>query len=190
MACSALNYLFLARHAILLGYFSEARNLLRGCHERITRCYLFYADPQEAKKFLAGDKLCNKSEQSYVDKTVAAILDKNDGNCVFQKLRTMYRFQSAIVHPNLESLSSRTLGSKTEQLSERVVNNQVFGGLLAADLGKMYLFSVIQSTLFALSVIRVVFEESSGNWDKEFERIQRTYDSYTAELKTQIGDPL
>ena len=68
MANSALNYLLLARHSVMFGYFPECRDLLRSCHERITRCYLFFADVNEVKKFLSGKKLSDKSEQLYVDK--------------------------------------------------------------------------------------------------------------------------
>ena len=147
MASSALNYLFLARHAVLLGYFAEARNILRGCHERMTRCYLFYADVNEAQKFLSGKKLTGRSEQSYVDSRVAAILEADNA---FEALRAMYRSQSSLVHPNLESLSARTAGPESEELSERVVKYPIFGGLLSPDLGRLTVCAVVQSTLFAL----------------------------------------
>ena len=181
MANSALNYLLLARHSILLGYFAEARNLLRGCHERITRCYLFYADVDEARKFLTGKKLCNGSEQSYVDHKIANILKDKES---LSALREMYDSQSSHVHPNLESLRVRTDGPETEELCDRVVKYPIFGGMLNPDLGKAYLFAVFQSALFALSVIKVIFVETSGHWDNEFRRIWKIHQSIIEEHKT------
>lgn len=180
MANAALNYLFLARHAVLLGYFPEARNLLRGCHERITRCYLFFADKNEAQKFLSGKKLSDKSEQLYIDKKVAAILEANNA---LEILREMYRSQSSLVHPNLESLSARTDGPETEKLSERVAKYPLFGGLLSSDLGKMYLYAVIQSTLFALNVIKVIFIETSGAWDNKYACILESYNTFLSQAR-------
>jgi len=86
----------------------------------------------------------------------------------------MYRSQSSLVHPNLESLSARTDGPETEKLSERAVKYPLFGGLLSSDLGKMYLYAVVQSTLFALSVIKVIFVETSGKWDEQYDRIKES----------------
>jgi len=57
MAGSALNYILLARHGILLGYYPEARDLLRGCYERITCCSVFFVDEKEARRFLSGEKI-------------------------------------------------------------------------------------------------------------------------------------
>ncbi len=183
MANSALNYLFLARHAILLGYFPEARNLLRGCHERITRCYLFFVDENEAQKFLSGKSLSDKSEQSYVDKKVAKILSDSNASDILRELRKVYHSQSSLVHPNLESLSARTGGPETEKLSERVVKYPFFGGLLSSDLGKVYLYAVIQSTLFALNVIKVVFVETSGAWDNKYDRILESYNTFLSQAR-------
>jgi hypothetical protein len=180
MANSALNYLFLARHAILLGYFPEARNLLRGCHERMTRCYLFFADKDEAQKFLSGKKLSEKSEQLYVDKKLATILRSDES---YKALREMYHSQSSLVHPNLESMSARTDGPETEELSERVVKYPIFGGLLSSDMGRLTVYAVIQSTLFALNIIKVIFVEPSGNWDTEYGRIKEKVDSFIAKAK-------
>ena len=180
MANSALNYLFLARHAVILGYFPECRDLLRSCHERITRCYLFFADVNEAQKFLSGNKLSDKSEQLYVDKKVATILKTDNA---LESLREMYRSQSSLVHPNLESLSARIAGPKTEELSERVVKYPIFGGMLSYDLGKPCIFAVIQATLFALKVIGVIFEETSGTWKEEYDRILQSHNTFLKQAR-------
>ena len=172
MANSTLNYLFLARHAILLGYFPEVRDLLRSCHERITRCYLFFADKDKAQKFLSGQEI----PQRDVDKKLATILKVDDA--LRKMIRDSYSSQSSLVHPNLESLSARTAGPESEELNERIVKYPLFGGLLSSDIGKLSLYAVIQMTLFALSAIKVIFVETSGNWDKEYNRIMHSYNTF------------
>ena len=65
MLASALNYILLARHGILLGYYPEAHDLLRSCYERISRCYLFFYSKRFANRFLAGKKIaqCEVDEE-------------------------------------------------------------------------------------------------------------------------------
>jgi len=181
MATSAFNYLLLARHAVSMGYFAETRDLLRSCHERMTRCYLFYADTSEAQKFLSGEQLRKCSEQEYVDNRIDSIL-KQKGK-TYQALRKMYKSQSSLVHPNLESLSARTPGPEMESLSDRAVKYPIFGGLISSDLGKSYLFAVLQKTLFALSIIGVIFMETAGSWNKEFKRLKARLDAFVKEEK-------
>ena len=129
----------------------------------------------EAQKFLSGKKLSDRSEQLYVDKKVAAILKANNA---LETLRAMYDLQSSLVHPNLESLSARTAGSESEKLSERVVKYPLFGGLLSSDMGRLIVHAVIQSTLFALNVIKVIFVETSGAWDNKYARILESYNTF------------
>lgn len=172
MANSTLNYLLLARHAVLFGYSPEVRDLLRSCHERITRCYLFYADKDEAQKFLSGQEI----PQRDVDKKLATILKVDDA--LRKMMRDSYHFQSSVVHPNLESLSARTVGPESEKLNERIVEYPLFGGLLSADIGKLSVYTVIQMTLFTLKVIKVMFVETSGVYDNEYARILGSYNTF------------
>ena len=172
MANSTLNYLLLARHAVLFGYFPEVRDLLRGCHERITRCYLFYADKDKAQKFLSGQEI----PQRDVDKKLAAILKVDD--TLRKMMRDSYSSQSSLVHPNLESLSARTVGPESEELNERILKYPLFGGMLSSDIGKLSLYAVIQMTLFALKVIKVMFVETSGVYDTENTRILESYETF------------
>ena len=177
MANSALNYLFLARHAVMLGYFPECRDLLRSFHERITRCYLFFADRDEAERFFSGKKIEQKDVRKKLSSILASGNDKRKSE-ILAMLQDSYNHQSRVVHPNLESLSARTDGTETEKLSERVMKYPFFGGMLSSDLGKPAIFVVIQATLFALKVIGVMFEESSGTWGKEFSRILQIYNTF------------
>ncbi len=181
MANSTLNYLFLARHAVLLGYFPEVRDLLRSCHERITRCYLFFVDKDEAQKFLSGERLAKYSEQAYVDKKLATILKVDD--TLRKMIRDSYSYQSSLVHPNLESLSARTAGPESEELNERIVKYPLFGGLLSSDIGRLTVYAVIQITLFALKVIKVVFVETSGVYDNEYARILESYNTFLNQVR-------
>jgi len=57
MMISTLNYILLARHGILLGYYPEVCDLLRSCYERISRCYLFFFDGETARRFLEGKQI-------------------------------------------------------------------------------------------------------------------------------------
>ena len=172
MANSTLNYLLLARYAVLFGYFPEVRDLLRSCHERITRSYLFFVDKDEAQKFLSGQEI----PQRGVDKRLATILKVDD--CLRKMMRDSYRYQSSLVHPNLESLSARTAGPESEELNERIVKYPLFGGLLSSDIGKLSLYAVIQMTLFTLKVIKVMFVETSGVYDNEYARILESYNTF------------
>ncbi|MGD0781184.1 MAG: hypothetical protein ABR954_10480 [Dehalococcoidales bacterium] len=189
MANSTLNYILLARHAVLLGYFPECRNLLRSCHERITRSFLFYADINEAQKFLSGKQLSTKSEQSYVDNKLAKLLAADDG--VLKILRAAYHFQSSNIHPNLESLSVRIAGPQSEKLSDRVAKYPMFGGLVSDDVGKLTIFSVIQVTLFASTMIGFISVETPGIYLKEYNRILRiTMKSFAKLYNKNSTNPL
>ncbi|MEK7353558.1 MAG: hypothetical protein AABZ77_03515 [Chloroflexota bacterium] len=172
MANSTLNYLLLARYAVLLGYFPEARDLLRSCHERITRGYLFFVDKDKAQKFLSGKEI----PQRDVDNRIATLLKVDED--LRKMIRYSYTYQSSLVHPNLESLSVRTAGSSSEELKERIVKYPIFGGLLPTGIGKPSLYAVIQMALFASKVIGIMFEETSGTWKKEYNRILKRYETF------------
>ena len=59
----------------------------------------------------------------------------------------------------------------------------LFGGMLSTDLGKPVIFTIIQAMLFALKVIGVIFEETSGTWDKEFKRILQSYNTFLKQVQ-------
>lgn len=186
MAGSALNYILLARHGILLGYYPEARDLLRGCHERITRCYLFLADDEATANFFAGKQMW----QIDVDKKLAELLaDGGDKQDVYSKLRKSYRSSSEVVHPNIESLVLRTLLPEGADFQEYVGIGTTYGGVMSSRFGETVVLSILSSVRFALKVIGAVAEEGSGKWKDDVDRIEEEADALLDErLKKSTGE--
>lgn len=184
MAASTLNYILLARHSILLGYFPEVRDLLRGCHERITRCYLFFLDEDSAKKFLSGKEVW----QGPVDAKLSRILTtgKEDKEALHESLRQSYSFLSDHIHPNLKSLKLRTGGTDKGNFRETVGVNHFWGGLLSLPLGKSAVVDVLMTVFLALKVINVIFHEQTGKWQKEYNRIEAEWQKMVSEVKAYI----
>lgn len=184
MANSTLNLLLLARHSVLLGYHSEALHLLRACHERVTRCYLFFKDESVAERFLSGGKI----GQGEVRYKLAKILgdEKSDKATIWQLLKDSYSRQSKIVHPNLEAFKYRVGDSPDKELRERVVTDPIYGGIMSAFLGKAAIMHVLLITLFALSVIRFVFVETTGCWEREAKKIYEKYKEYVESIKKEM----
>jgi hypothetical protein len=182
MANAMLNQLFLARHAVMLGYFAECHDLLRSFHERVNCCAVFFNDEDEAKHFFDGAEIWPRDVRKKLSSFLAEGNDvKRDE--ILKILKDSYNRESKIVHPNLESLRDRTGGPKTEDLKDRVVKYPFWGGMLSYDLGKPIIFIIIQATLLALKIIGVIFEENSGVWKKEFSRIKETYETFLAEAR-------
>ena len=101
MMISTLNYVLLARHSIMLGYYPEVRDLLRSCYERISRGYLFFYSKNYANRFLSSGKQIKQSE---VDKELSRLeKDPDKSREVFKSLREYYGFYSDVAHPNLKS---------------------------------------------------------------------------------------
>jgi hypothetical protein len=171
MLTSALNYILLARHGILLGYYPEVRDLLRSCYERISRCYLFFYSKKFANSFLAGKKI----KQYEVDEELSR-LEKDPGKerDLFISLRQYYGFFSDVAHPNLKSFEVR-YGKKT--LGERVGLECILGGFMSVELGHVTVIRILQTVLSALRISGVILPEESGSWDKEYQRISRRCDT-------------
>jgi hypothetical protein len=184
MANSTLNLLLLCRHSVLLGYYPETLHLLRGCHERITRCYLFFLDADEAKRFL--DNSGKPIGQKTVDNKISRILDKDEGEKqkeILEVIRKSYRIKSGALHPNIESMKLRTGGNKGEDSLFSLFRYPLFAGLLPYDIGESSIFTVIQTVLFALLVIDIIFIESSGKHQEEHKRIRNAYEQYLAKVR-------
>ncbi|MFC1904985.1 hypothetical protein ACFLXT_04415, partial [Chloroflexota bacterium] len=180
MAGSALNYILLARHGILLGYYPEARDLLRGCHERITRCYLFYSDDEATAKFFAGEQISQVEVDGKLAKLLAGGGDKQD---VYNKLTASYRSSSEVVHPNIESLVLRTLFPEGVDFQEHVGIDTTYGGVMSSKFGETVVLSILSSVRFALKVIGVVAEEGSGKWKDDVDRVEKEADALFEQLK-------
>jgi len=164
MAESILNYVLLARHSILLGYYPEARDLLRGCYERTTRCYLFFIDEGQANRFLGGKKI----SQEEVDRKLNALWSQGKDKTFYEELRSYYRALSQDIHPNLRSFQARY---GDVNLKEEVGLKPILGGIMSPALGRVVILRLLQCVLSALKIIGVIFKEQSGTWEKEYKRI-------------------
>ncbi len=167
MLVSTLNYILLARHSVLLGYYPEVRDLLRSCYERISRCYLFFHDGEFASIFLSDGQI----NQSTVDKELSEMeqdISKRDE--VHKSLREYYKFMSDVAHPNLKSFKAR-YGS--ENLGERVGLQYVFGGFMSEKHGHVSIIRVLQTVLSALKILGIIIHDESGSWDKEYQQISK-----------------
>jgi len=176
MLVSTLNYVLLARHGVLLGYYPEVQNLLRSCYERISRCYLFFDSEKFSSKFLSGKQI----KQSEVDKELSKLeKDKNKRETLFEGLRKYYGFMSDVEHPNLKSFAAR-YGDK--DLGERAGLEYSFGGLMGSKLGHVAIIRILQTVLSALRIIGVIVHDESGGWDKEYQKISKRCDEMVDKL--------
>lgn len=183
MAGSALNYILLARHSILLGYYPEARDLLRGCHERITRCYLFHVDNEATKRFFSGKQILQKE----VDDRLAELFEHDENKKdIYDRLRKSYKSSSAVIHPNLKSLRLRTLPPEEgANFKECVGIHTTLGGVTASNFGETVILSIISTVLFALKVIGAVVVEGTGKWKDDFSRIEEEANKLLEKLKAE-----
>jgi len=176
MLTSTLNYVLLARHGILLGYYPEVRDLLRSCYERIPRCYLFFYSKKFANRFLSGKKI----KQYVVDEELSRLeKDPDKRKVLFEGLRQYYGFMSDVAHPNLKSFEAR-YGEK--DLGERVGLQCVFGGLMSTRRGHVTIIRILQTVLSALRILGIIIHDESGGWDKEYQQISRRCDEMVGNL--------
>ncbi|HJX13833.1 MAG TPA: hypothetical protein VJ377_09975 [Dehalococcoidales bacterium] len=176
MIVSCFNYILLARHGILLGYYPEVCDLLRSCYERISRCYLFFHTKEFANKFLSGKPIW----QNEVDKQLSKLEEdpeKREG--LLKKLREYYGFLSGDAHPNLKSFEARYGG---KNLGERVGLDILLGGIMSAGLGRVTIIRLIQVVLSALRILGVILPEGSGRWDKDYQKIRKKCDEMVGSL--------
>lgn len=165
MLVSTLNYILLARHGILMGYYPEVCDLLRSCYERISRCYLFFHSGEFSRRFLSGEQI----SQSKVDRELSKLEPDTDrSDELLRGLRQYYRFMSEVAHPNLKSFELR-YGAKG--LDKRVGLECVFGGLMSAERGHVTIIRILQTVISALMILGVILPEESGSWDKKHQEI-------------------
>ena len=176
MLTSALNYILLARHGILLGYYPEVRDLLRSCYERISRSYLFFCSKEFANSFLSGEKI----RQYEVNKELSRLeKDPDKEKELLKSLKQYYGFLSDVVHPNLKSFEARY---REKALGERVGLEYLFGGSMTAELGHVTVIRILQTVLSALRILGVILPEESGSWDKKYQQINRRCDAMVNNL--------
>lgn len=176
MLVSTLNYILLARHGILLGYYPEVRDLLRSCFERTLSCFLFFYDGEYARRFLSGEKIWPweiRKELSRLEE------DTEKSKELRKSLDKYYDFLSEVVHPNLKSFEARY---GKENLGERVGLVYLFGGLMSSERGPVVIIRLLQTVLSALRILGVILPEESGSWDKKYQQISRRCDEMVDNL--------
>lgn len=173
MLVSTLNYVLLARHGVLLGYFPEVQDLLRSCYERISRCYLFFYSNDCSRTFLSGKRI----SQAQVDGKLSELEHDPDRRRELLRgprgLRGYYGFMSEVAHPNLKSFEAR-YGEK--DLGERAGLEYTFGGLMGSKLGHVAIIRILQTVLSGLRIIGVIMHDESGGWDKKYKKISERCD--------------
>lgn len=172
MAVVALNYILVARHSILLGYYPETRGLLRSCHEAVTRCYLFFTDDREAQKFLSGEEIW----QHEVDAKLAEIFSSENADKVRKELRGYYKDKSKDAHPNMESLRAR-------MLEPTIGIPHVIGGFLSTTHGRIVIAVLIRSVITALHILSAVVAEQTGKWQKDYEGLKEHFNQLLYDLQ-------
>lgn len=185
MFSSVLNYLLLIRHSILLGYFPETPTLFRSCHERITRGYLFWLNKSEADRYLSG----KKRNQKEIDIKLSAVLVSRgpEENKIYSELRRVYRYESEMSHPNLSSLKMRYGDLEADKLKDKVIDSPMLGGILSDILIRPIVYSALQMTLRAISIIKLIFVESSGSYEAAYKALYHKYNDYIQSIKPKPG---
>ena len=167
MLTSILNYIFVARHMVLLGYFPEVQEILRSCYERTSRGYLFFYSLKYANRFLSGKQIKPKTVDEELSKLEKDPSKKSE---IYTGLRQYYSFMSEVAHPNLKSFEYR-YGSK--DLSNRVGLDCVFGGVMSSERGYIVIIRILQTTLSALRLFKAIINDESGEWDTRFEALNK-----------------
>ncbi|MBI2980311.1 MAG: hypothetical protein HYY41_05765, partial [Chloroflexi bacterium] len=181
---SVLNILLLIRHAILLGYFSETPALFRNCHERITRSYLFWLNESEASRFLSGKP---RTQEEIDDKLSALGEPKEKGKrAAYIALRKQYKHQSEMTHPTLASFKFRYGDIEPDKLKEKILDSPILGGFLSNDLFKPVVYSALQITLFAISIIKLIFVDSSGSYEDDYKKILEQYNEWIKKISPKM----
>jgi hypothetical protein len=185
MFSTTLNYLLLIRHSLLLGYFREAPTLFRSCHERITRGYLFWLDESEAKYYLSG----GRRKQEKIDKKLSVALEPRDSHSkdIFMSLRELYNHESEQCHPNLTSLKMTYGDLEPDKLKNLAIEVPIWGGILSDNLIKPIIFTAIQIILRAISVLKLIYVESSGLHETDFKKIEAQYKLFIQSEKSKIS---
>jgi len=169
MVNATLNYFFLARHAVILGYAAEAQMLYRGCFERMTRAVVFQVDERITNRFWKGDQI----SQSEVNNKVSRYLESKNDRALFKEIYESYKetwtILSELSHPNLETIKFRILTLKGRSVDESLGIDVGLGGMpnesvISGIIGLMMHVS------FSISLMRILVGEFLGKWNKKLDR--------------------
>jgi len=190
MANATINYLFVARHAVILGYGAEAQMLYRGCFERMTRAIVFQIDERLAKRFWKGKQI----NQSEINNKISYYLEgKNEKGMfeqIYQSYRVIWKMLSELSHPNLGTVAFRILSLEGRSAKENLGIDIGLGGMpnesvISGIIGLMMHVS------FSLSLMKILVSEFLGNWNKKLDRkysrfIGMGFDIPLTELERQM----
>ena len=137
------NGLLLARHVVLLGYYTESWLLIRRVQEAVARAFLFHEDRLAADRFLNGDELKDSWVRKRLEKVFCKKGHQEAGETVAADLWQSYTRRSKYGHMNLEALVWRSPPLDAEDaastdpsaLARRVGRNPIIGGLLTLHAG-------------------------------------------------------
>jgi hypothetical protein len=190
MVNATLNYMFIARHAVVLGYGAEAQMLYRGCFERMTRAIVFQIDERLTNQFWNGRQI-NQSEIN--DKVSRYLEDKNEKGTfkqIYQSYKQNWRMLSELSHPNLVTIMSRNLSIEGRSLDESMGIDIGLGGMtneiiISGIIGLMIHVS------FSISLMKILLSEFLGKWSNKLEEkysriINMGFDIPSIELERQI----
>ena len=186
---SVLNILLLIRHVVLLGYFPETPTLFRIIHESMTRAYLFWLNESEANRFLSG----KTRKQEKIDDKLSALggPKKKEERKAYKALRQSYKRQSGMSHASLASNKFRYGDLETEKLREKILTSPIWGGILTDDLVKPVVFTALQTTLNAISIIKSIFIYSSGSFEDDYKKMLEKCNEYIKNIPiAEIVAPL
>jgi hypothetical protein len=176
MLTSILNYILVARHMVLFGYFPEVQEIIRSCYERTSRGYLFFYSLEYADKFLSGEQIKQKTVDDELSKLEKDPAKKSE---LYRGLRQYYGHISEVTHPNLKSFEYRYW---SKDLGSTVGLDCVFGGVMSSQLGYIVITRVLQTTLSALRLFKVIITVESGEWDTRFEALNKKCKEMVAKI--------
>ena len=190
MANATLNYLFIARHAVILGYGHEAQMLYRGCFERMTRGIVFQIDERVAKRFWNGKQI----KQSEINNKISYYLEEKNKKGMFEQIyqsyRVIWKMLSELSHPNLGTVAFRILSLEGRSPKESLGIDIGLGGMpnesvISGIIGLMMHVS------FSLSLMKILVSEFLGKWNNKLERkysrfINLGFDIPLTELERQV----
>ncbi|MFC2070444.1 hypothetical protein ACFLTB_04655 [Chloroflexota bacterium] len=190
MANGTLNYLFIARHAVILGYGHEAQMLYRGCFERMTRAIVFQTDERVVKRFWNGKQI----NQSEINNKISRYLEKKNEKGMFSEIYQSYKqnwkILSELSHPNLGTVAFRIL-SLEGRSPEKSLGIDIELGGMSNESVISGIIALMMHISFSLSLMKILVSEYLGKWNNKLERkysrfINLGFDIPLTELERQM----
>ena len=179
MANSALNYHLLARHTVVLGYFSETEPIHRACFERMTRCAVFQLEEELAEKFWSGKQIRQKQIGDLLSKHFEDRVT-GFGEIANERIKDMYKNLSQVAHPNLMVLQFRTVQTP-EKAEINVGIDFSYCGENQEILRLMSIGECMNYVIFSLFMMEIVSKKIFASWANVLERrIEELFEEHNA----------